>query len=189
MKNLFLIPTDKPSRLYQLKNDILRLDRIFSKGTACKNIYITFDEEIKTGDYYQSGKFIWQMRYPQWGEEGQGGAKKIILTTDPELIADGVQAIDDTFLEWFVKNPSCDEVEIDCWNVRTKDKVVYEPPLKEYEIIIPQEELKQETNDSSLKLLQVMELVELALQNGSIHPGSFIIRNAVRECIGLEPIK
>jgi hypothetical protein len=50
-------------------------------------------------------------------------------------------------------------------------------------------ELKQETNDSSLKLLQVMELVELALQNGSIHPGSFIIRNAVRECIGLEPIK
>lgn len=52
-----------------------------------------------------------------------------------------------------------------------------------------QEELKQETNDSSLKLLQVMELVELALQNGSIHPSSFIIRNAVRECIGLEPIK
>ena len=50
-------------------------------------------------------------------------------------------------------------------------------------------EPKEETNDSSLKLLQVMELVELALQNGSIHPGSFIIRNAVRECIGLEPIK
>ena len=37
--------------------------------------------------------------------------KKIILTTDKELIKDGVQAIDDDFLEWFVKNPSCEEVE------------------------------------------------------------------------------
>ena len=27
--------------------------------------------------------------------------KKIILTTDTDLIADGVQAIDDNFLEWF----------------------------------------------------------------------------------------
>jgi hypothetical protein len=38
--------------------------------------------------------------------------KKIILTTDQDLIKDGVQAIDDEFLEWFVKNPSCEEVEI-----------------------------------------------------------------------------
>jgi hypothetical protein len=36
---------------------------------------------------------------------------KIILTTDQDLIKDGVQAIDDEFLEWFVKNPSCEEVE------------------------------------------------------------------------------
>jgi hypothetical protein len=39
--------------------------------------------------------------------------KKIILTTDPQLIADGVQAIDDEFLEWFVKNPSCERVEVE----------------------------------------------------------------------------
>ncbi len=38
--------------------------------------------------------------------------KKIILTTDQDLIKDGVQAIDDEFLEWFVKNPSCEYVPI-----------------------------------------------------------------------------
>ena len=38
--------------------------------------------------------------------------KKIILTTDQDLIKDGVQAIDDDFLEWFVKNPSCEVVDV-----------------------------------------------------------------------------
>jgi hypothetical protein len=79
---------------------------------------------------------------------------KIILTTDQDLIKDGVQAIDDTFLEWFVKNPSCEEVEVkseilyehkdtyrpyqsDCKNL-TKTKINY------YLSIIPKEEPKQE---------------------------------------------
>jgi len=39
-------------------------------------------------------------------------AYKVILTTNKLLIKDGVQAIDDEFLEWFVKNPSCEEVEV-----------------------------------------------------------------------------
>jgi len=34
-------------------------------------------------------------------------AYKVILTTNDLLIKDGVQAIDDEFLEWIVKNPSC----------------------------------------------------------------------------------
>ena len=40
------------------------------------------------------------------------GSKKIILTTDQDLIKDGVQAIEDEFLQWFVKNPSCEWVEV-----------------------------------------------------------------------------
>jgi hypothetical protein len=36
----------------------------------------------------------------------------IILTTDQDLIKDGVQPIDDDFLNWLVKNPSCEEVEV-----------------------------------------------------------------------------
>ena len=38
---------------------------------------------------------------------------KIILTTDQNLIADGVQAIDDEFIEWFAKNPTCELVELE----------------------------------------------------------------------------
>jgi hypothetical protein len=59
--------------------------------------------------------------------------KKIILTTDQDLIADGVQAIDDEFLEWFVKNPSCEFVEWDKNYNRGNEKYYYK-------IIIPQEE-------------------------------------------------
>ena len=40
-KNCWVIPTDKPSRLYQLKNDILRLDYKIDRGEANQNIYIT----------------------------------------------------------------------------------------------------------------------------------------------------
>ena len=46
----------------------------------------------------------------------QGGCSNkvgtVILTTNNLLIEDGVQPIDDEFLEWFVKNPSCEEVEV-----------------------------------------------------------------------------
>ncbi len=38
---------------------------------------------------------------------------KIILTTNNLLIKDGVQAIGDEFLEWFVKNPSCEFVNVE----------------------------------------------------------------------------
>jgi hypothetical protein len=55
------------------------------------------------------------------------------------LIKDGVQAIDDEFLEWFVKNPSCEEVEV----VKTAP---IRPFGSLYKIIIPKEEPKQETH-------------------------------------------
>jgi hypothetical protein len=61
--------------------------------------------------------------------------KKIILTTDPTLIADGVQSIDDEFLEWFVKNISCEFVEV---KKRYSEFTV--DPFVGYKIIIPQEE-------------------------------------------------
>ena len=67
------------------------------------------------------------------------GYKKIILTTDQSL--DGVQAIDDEFLEWFVKNPSCEGVEVaDLWKDGNPSTHF------SYQIIIPQEEPKQELN-------------------------------------------
>ena len=73
--------------------------------------------------------------------------KKIILTTDQDLITDGVQAIDDEFLEWFVKNPTCEYVEVRYEKIRVDknfNNISHWNRFK-YKIIIPQEESKQET--------------------------------------------
>jgi hypothetical protein len=159
MKNIHIIPTDKPSRL--IKNNhsqlLLTIQTLpLDKELGCfpQNIYITSDEEIKEGDWFM----IFTNKKPVAPAKAglfDSNCKKIILTTDQDLIKDGVQAIDDTLLEWFVKNPSCEKVEVEevkctgqCWKFIESD---YEETCLsgceklEYKIIIPQEELKQET--------------------------------------------
>jgi len=118
-----------------------------------KNLYkiedelyiISSSEQVNFNDYYiTTSNTIAKADIGGSEVANKNKRPKIILTANKLLIKDGVQTIDDDFLQWFVKNPSCESVEIDCWTIRTKDKVVYEPPLKEYEIIIPSEP-KQET--------------------------------------------
>ena len=67
---------------------------------------------------------------------------KIILTTNKLLIKDGVQAIDNEFLEWFVKNPSCEEVEVKMNQGRYFDYGGNVHITNAYKIIIPKEEPK-----------------------------------------------
>ena len=112
-------------------------------------IYITSDEEIKEEHYYihvsndingVEYKTINYCHKPhrkqdnEWYVDGMysNQCKKIILTTDQDLIKDGVQAIDDEFLEWFIKNHSCDYINF-ISNINEK-------ATKDYEIIIPKEE-------------------------------------------------
>ena len=152
MKNIHVLPTDKPSRLLYFgtsKELTLQVNpatfRVFERST--QNIYITSDEEIKEGDYYIS---ILENEVYKATKETQNIMSvanligttsykkthfKIILTTDQDLIKNGVQAIDDEFLQWFVKNPSCEEVEVEKFFGFAED----------YLIIIPKEEPKQET--------------------------------------------
>jgi hypothetical protein len=98
-----------------------------------ENIYITSDEDIKD---VRPHKGKWQLekgqilnQFPDYLTD-LSECKLVIMTTDPQLIADGVQAIDDEFLEWFVKNPSCEEVEVR-YTVDFNSKAI---------IIIPKEE-------------------------------------------------
>jgi hypothetical protein len=141
MKNIHIIPTDKPSRLHKIGNELGLTDTPNSNFLAKQqNIYITSDEVIKEGDWFvqvNTKKII--KHHPKNGLllQPQSFDKKIILTTDQDLISDGVQSIDDEFLEWFVNNPSCEEVEVQKWF----DGLDF----LEYKIIIPQEEPKQET--------------------------------------------
>ena len=117
------------------------------------NIYITSDEEIKEGvDQWYLDKVL-NKHYNSGGAQYSSKQDVIILTTDQDLIKDGVQKIDDEFLEWFVENPSCEEVKVEKeylsnngvwkevllpseWEVDTKVR---------HKTIIPKEEPKQET--------------------------------------------
>ena len=114
MKNIHLIPTDNEQHSIVQKNTGLLLVQTPRKeysGTKL-NIYITSDEQPKHNDYYMiGGEKIYYCN--TLNPTRNNHYKKIILTTDQDLIKDGVQRIDDEFLEWFVKNPSCESVEFE----------------------------------------------------------------------------
>jgi len=161
MKNIHILSTENSSRL-SINDGILILHRLqWRKGT--QHIYITNDEivtEYLTGLYFidiDTGKnnifspiyinkeTIAAGKFHTYMNNGNM-CKKIIMTTDPQLIANGVQAIDDEFLEWFVKNASCEEVEVEkgylgmCGFVKSSEPISKDK--LHYKIIIPQEEPK-----------------------------------------------
>jgi hypothetical protein len=142
MKNIHILPTDKPSRLRITSKGKLILSTISvgSKGET-QNIYITSDEKFKQDEYITDGIEVIKASPKLVNAQGlvdRRNWKKIILTTDQDLIKDGVQAIEDEFLEWFVKNPSCEFVEV-CKNPFYELISNYEY----YKIIIPKEEPNQ----------------------------------------------
>ena len=166
MKNIHILPTDKPSRLHFDSKLFLSPNYQDSKTINSivegRNIYITSDEKIKDG-YFLDLTYNIVMKsvfYPS----SDKNCKKIILTTDQDLIKDGVQAIDDEFLEWFIKNPSCEEVEVetmmecekcgkeycDNLNCRGYKDILY------YKIIIPKEELTFENSiDNTMNIMSI----------------------------------
>ena len=156
MKNVHLLPTtDNYSPLVNSTNKYggLFLSRHYSPmkdmGDSYQHIYITSsDEKIKEGDWtYRDTSTVFKMTKEllEYYDLIQSKHKKykIILTTDPDLIKDGVQAIDDEFLEWFVKNTSCEFVEI------YQDKKDYGSFqwYSEYKIIIPNLEIWKDIPD------------------------------------------
>ena len=152
MKNIHILPTDQPSRLWiDTITGKLVLDKE-PNALHSQHIYITSDEEIKKGDWYLD-TFKNEIRKAQLNLSNDK-YKKIILTTDPTLIADGVQSIDNEFLEWFVKNPTCEFVEVELEPLfpmyRTFIEDIDTPPFYgnlKRKIIIPQEEPKQEKEE------------------------------------------
>jgi hypothetical protein len=145
MKNIHILPTDKPSSY---------VTNYMEQNMQWQNIYITSDEKIKEGDWH----FNLALNLVEKTTSFHNGllCEKIILTTDQDLIKftsenDGVQAIDDEFLEWFVKNPSCEEVKVE--NVYKTASINFGNQFNYYKIIIPKEETKQECNGDILTCL------------------------------------
>jgi hypothetical protein len=155
MGNIHVLATDKPSRLLQSLKVIELLDKEWLSpiGNVNRNICITSDEEIKEGWVLVNGFILRKVDYidgymvidTTGGKHHNSVCEKIILTTDQDLIKDGVQAIDDIFLEWFVKNPTCEIVEI-----KPKLSYIDGKYIDSLKIIIPQEEPNYNGKDEIL---------------------------------------
>jgi hypothetical protein len=156
MKNIHIIPTDKPSRLAKHSSGSFHIVSYIAhkKGLykiTNQHIYITSDEEIKEVDWVIECSLNWVFKMHKHGLPNYNpNKKKIILTTDPNLIKDGVQAIDDEFLEWFIKNPSCEFVEVEESSYQKKLKKPiykglgvyrYDETIYFLKIMIPKEEV------------------------------------------------
>ena len=111
MKNIYLLPTKKPSKLVKIYNDVnretftLKLNvEVNDSFKEYVNVYITTDEEIKDvrphkGKWHLEKENILN-KLPDYITD-LSECKLVIMTTDDDLINDGVQEIDDEFLEWF----------------------------------------------------------------------------------------
>ena len=140
MKNIHVVLAEKSGRVgifVDTQELTLRSEKDIPRGENV-NILITNDEEIKEGDFYlYCNQVTKRFRKNPRAEYPYPNYQKIILTTDQDLIKDGVQAIDDEFLEWFVENPSCEEVEVIYGLDITDGMSVF---IFSYQIILPKEE-------------------------------------------------
>ena len=136
MKNIHVLPTTP--------NDETAKGIWIEKTRDWCNIYITSNEEIKEGDWVLfEGNDTIRKAVDSTFTSGVNNIRihadkkvfKIILTTDGGLIKDGVQAIDDEFLQWFVQNPSCEEVEVS-EDYFKPSNMVYGHDTEPYKIII-----------------------------------------------------
>jgi hypothetical protein len=142
MKNIHLIPTDKPSRLagseyitneqgidkrvfkFKLWDKLIPNKDLKDIGYIPQHIYITSDEEIKANVYALINGVLCKTEIKEGkivSRQLNGGATmdickteylEIILTTNQDLIKDSIQAISDEFIELFVKNLNCERVEV-----------------------------------------------------------------------------
>lgn len=140
-----------------------------------QNIYITNDEKIKEGDW------VWHLgrghllKVGQFTEiNGNKGfrdaefningievlvrdCRKIVLTTDRDLIKDGVRAIPDEFLDWFVKNPSCEFAHLGFTSIigdsetKTTYKIIIPKEKPDYTALLQQVGTRQETLEEAFE--------------------------------------
>lgn len=217
--------TDNPSRLHFGFNGLFispnpQISNSINSIVEGRNLYITNDEEIKEERLYKeiyvidiqtknigkltcknnffkgSSKLIeikWIDKQNIWN---YNSLKEVILTTDTDLINNGVQPIDDTFLKWFVNNPICEFVEVERLDTFKKTNEVYVDEItggnyyeiiKQYKIIIPQEELstklhKGEIVDESYpEAFRQQETLEEVALNYSIYNEH--INKAIQEAV------
>ena len=158
-QNIYIFETNKPSKIIGATIYSLELlsevnDESMSAWNVNKNIYITFKENFKVGGYFLPKGHLHPHKLKEFNKvsgdlESENGlcyditkCDAIVLTTDEDLIKDGVQAIDDKVLEWIIKNPTCKFAKVEKVvkdiSTRVSDDIKY-PNLEVvfYEVEIP----------------------------------------------------
>ena len=114
-----------------------------------RNLYITTKGSFARDEYITDGTEVIKATSKLVNAQGFADGrdwKKIVLTTDPDLIAEHIKSAGDEFLEWFVKNPSCEKVKVETFEVEDyvgfAGHTGYPTFHNEYKIIIPKEEPK-----------------------------------------------
>jgi hypothetical protein len=143
------------------------MKNVYKIGTST---YITNNEEIKEGDWCLHNGILKRVLHIKYSgaiivfNVGNGSiyghkfknAKKIILTDDIKLISEGIQPIDDTFLEWFVRNPSFEYIE---WSSeKIEGSFDGENWKYKYGTVIPREEPKQDLEKEMFDLEQELDI-------------------------------
>jgi hypothetical protein len=157
-KNIHVVETDYYSRLafnieegkYIYKKDQFRYNN--QEKIENRDIYITSDGFITENSWICHDSTL--ITTAKEVEEIDSEWKLVVLTTDVDLIKDGVQAIDDEFLEWFVKNPSCEFVEVKPL-LSNNGRALFG-----YKIIIPKEEPKQHVEFINNNIDQLDKAIE-----------------------------
>jgi hypothetical protein len=138
MQNLFLLPTTNPTRIHYYDSDSpLGLSKEPLNWKEGRHLYITSNEDIKKGDWCLIDGTIVLKKNQNPTPLVNTNIKKIILTTDQDLIKDGVQAVPEDFLVWFVKHFDIEFIEYENNYNRGNGKTYYKP-------IIPNKRLKTE---------------------------------------------
>jgi hypothetical protein len=160
MKNIHILATNQPSRLFLNHKGVLDLYPILSNLQEARHIYITSSQKIAKGvNTWYLDKFLNKPRN-SGGAEYAFEQDVIILTTDLFLIEHSIQAIDDKFLERFCQNPTCEFVEVKEL-LSNNGNAFYG-----YKIIIPQEEPKLDNLEERFK--RDMSMVVMPLDNENI---------------------
>jgi hypothetical protein len=161
MKNIYLLPTTASNSFGFCKRKdngkllVCPMSEEDHNQAEYQHVYITSDGKIKEGDWVITPnpqkpleKINKETYLPHYNKK-----RKIILTTDPNLIKDGVQAIPTSFLEWFVKNPNCEEVKVKKVFDEDWSEISGAFEISYYKIILPKEEPKQETPEQHVQLI------------------------------------
>lgn len=117
-RNIHILPTNRPSILHKAFNKLFITSIVPTIQSEIyesipQYIFITDNySDIKENDYIitKDGRLV-QVSYLL--SKDVQGATKVVITSDPELIKDGIKEVSEGFVEWLVENPDCEYVQVE----------------------------------------------------------------------------